>query len=205
MSGTFDPSDFVEALPNKPNLLFPDEKQQARFELGVSMMVYKWDALDIAVANQWGGLDSAEKRDWITAIIIDLFKDGKIVDVQLIEETLMYAMFDEFETNVEDESALPIAAGIIQIYRQCDAGDYSTVESLYLDWQANANKEPPKKVVVEDSSDEDENVEENEGVYEEDVAMQLDGMQLVDTTEDIDEPIVDEDGFELVQKKGKRR
>ena len=55
----------VEAPTEAKNLQFEDEKQQARFELGVSMMVYKWEALEVAVANSWGGPSSAEKRDWI--------------------------------------------------------------------------------------------------------------------------------------------
>lgn len=99
----------VEAPTEAKNLQFEDEKQQARFELGVSMMVYKWEALEVAVANSWGGPSSAEKRDWITAIVVDLFKSEKIVDAATIEETLLYAMIDEFDTNVEDESTVPIA------------------------------------------------------------------------------------------------
>ena len=93
--------DCVEAPQGANNLLFKDEKQQARFELGVSMMIYKWDALDVAVENQWGGPDSAEKRDWITAIIVDLFKTEKVVETILIEETLLYAMVDVYKSQVK--------------------------------------------------------------------------------------------------------
>ncbi|SSD59150.1 related to Pre-rRNA-processing protein TSR2 [Saccharomycodes ludwigii] len=204
-----DVTDYVEAIKPHTNLQFTDEKQQARFELGVSMMIYKWDALDVAVENQWGGVDSAEKRDWITSIIVDLFKDNKIVDVQLIEETLFYAMVDEFETQIEDDSALPISMGIIGIWRQCAAHDYSIVEQLYLQWknkqenrQQNINS---RRVQVgndplnPDVSDEEEEEEQND--YDD---MDIDEPpSLVQPKPDM--PIVDDDGFELVQKKGKRR
>lgn len=196
----------VEAPQGANNLLFKDEKQQARFELGVSMMIYKWDALDVAVENQWGGPDSAEKRDWITAIIVDLFKTEKVVETILIEETLLYAMVDEFDTNVEDDSAVFIANGIIELYKQCQALDYSTVESLYLAWQEKQKNKSIKRVVqvkddplnpdVSDSEDEEDYDEEES----QDVDMDVDEQQQTNP-----EPIIDEDGFEVVQKKGRRR
>lgn len=196
----------VEAPQGANNLLFKDEKQQARFELGVSMMIYKWGALDVAVENQWGGPDSAEKRDWITAIIVDLFKTEKVVETILIEETLLYAMVDEFDTNVEDDSAVFIANGIIELYKQCQALDYSTVESLYLAWQEKQKNKSNKRVVqvkddplnpdVSDSEDEEDYDEEES----QDVDMDVDEQQQTNP-----EPIIDEDGFEVVQKKGRRR
>lgn len=196
----------VEAPQGANNLLFKDEKQQARFELGVSMMIYKWDALDVAVENQWGGPDSAEKRDWITAIIVDLFKTEKVVETILIEETLLYAMVDEFDTNVEDDSAVFIANGIIELYKQCQALDYSTIESLYLAWQEKQKNKSNKRVVqvkddplnpdVSDSEDEEDYDEEES----QDVDMDVDEQQQTNP-----EPIIDEDGFEVVQKKGRRR
>ncbi|CDO92252.1 unnamed protein product [Kluyveromyces dobzhanskii CBS 2104] len=201
-----DVSDFVEAVDGQATLLLPDEKQQARFELGVSMLVYKWEALEVAVVNQWGGPESADKRDWVTSVIIDLFKNERIVDVQLLEETLVYAMFDEFDTNVEDESALPIAAAIILIYRECVAQNYSSVEQLYLSWMQNKDKSDASKlVVVAESSDEEENNEE--GGEDVDMDMDVDVPHLVasESQPAASEPIVDEDGFELVQKKGKKK
>ncbi|CUS20194.1 LAQU0S01e01112g1_1 [Lachancea quebecensis] len=205
MSSTIDESAYVEASNGQACLAFKDEKQEARFELGVSMMVYKWDALSIAVENGWGGPESAEKRDWVTAVIVDLFKSEKIVDVTLIEETLLYAMADEFDTNVEDDSALPIAAGIVEIYKQCDAQDFSTVEKLYLEWtEKQKNKEGKRIVQVEEdplNPDASESEEE-----EEDVEFEIeDSMAVDEMTENNTEPVVDEDGFELVQKKGRRR
>lgn len=198
---------FVEAPVGAKNLEFEDEKQQARFELGVSMMVYKWGALEVAVANNWGGPSSAEKRDWVTAIVVDLFKDEKFVDAAMIEETLLYAMIDEFDTNVEDESALPIAVGVIDIYKQCQALDYSVVEELYTNWlerqktgetaqsQVVQIQEDPLNPDVSSCDESDHEEYEQEAEEEADVEM---------TQGSRNEPVVDEDGFELVQKKGRR-
>lgn len=196
---------FVEAGPESKNLTFADEKQQSRFELAVCMMVYKWDDLETAVDNGWGGPESAAKRDWITAIIVDLFKTQKVVDAALIEETMLYAMVDEFDTNVEDDSALPIAVGIINLYKECSEGNYSMLEELYTKWEQKQKNKPHhvKHVhVEEDPLNPDSAIEEDD-----------EEIELVEEDDDDDEmgeqssnrgPIVDDDGFELVQKKGKR-
>ena len=198
-----DETAYVQAEQDRANLMFQDEKQQARFELGVSMMIYKWDALDVAVENNWGGPNSSEKRDWVTGIIVDLFKHEKVVDVALIEETLLYAMVDEFETNVEDESALPIAMEIINIYNDCFNLNYNKVEKLYLEWEEKQKSKQPKRVVHvegdddEDDDDEDEYYDDDEDEDMDEIVPNLVSSKL--------EPIVDDDGFELVQPKGRRK
>ncbi|SCU90425.1 LAME_0E08504g1_1 [Lachancea meyersii CBS 8951] len=211
MASNIDQWAYVEAEKDKANLAFEDEKQMARFELGVSVAVYKWEPLELAVQNGWGGPESAEKRDWVSAIVVDLFKNGKIVEVALIEETLLYAMMDEFETNVDDESALPIAALILDIYKQCQAEDYSTVEKLYLEWKEKQERVEVKRNIqigndpwnpdVSDSENDDEEEDQN------DVEASVPSL-VQDTDVDMDaenvEPVVDEDGFELVQKKGRK-
>lgn len=211
-----DSSDFVEALEGEKSLKFVDEKQQANFELGVSMIVYSWEALEIAVANQWGGAQSEAKRDWITAIVIDLFNE-KIVDVELVEETILNAMVDEFDVNVEDDSSLPIADNIIKIYRKCADKDYTQVHQLYETWQQKqqdrSSRQNNLNVTVNedpenpDVSDEDEDEDQEDG----NDAPQLIGQPIQEDVEmgDADNepsgPVVDDDGFELVQKKGKKR
>lgn len=197
----FDDTIYVEAGDECTNLTFTDEKQQARFELAVSMMVYKWDDLETAVDNGWGGPDSAAKRDWITAIIIDLFKTQKVVDAALIEETMLYAMMDEFDTNVEDESALPIAVGIINLYKECAAHNYNTLEGLYLKWEEKQRNKPHhvKHIhVEEDPMNPDSCIEEED----EEIELVEDDAETRENQSKT-ELIVDDDGFELVQKKGK--
>ncbi|CAI4654817.1 rRNA accumulation- protein [Saccharomyces cerevisiae] len=198
-----DETAFVQAEQGKTNLMFSDEKQQARFELGVSMVIYKWDALDVAVENSWGGPDSAEKRDWITGIVVDLFKNEKVVDAALIEETLLYAMIDEFETNVEDDSALPIAVEVINIYNDCFNLNYNKVENLYLEWQEKQRTKKSKRV-VHIEGDDDEEDEDEEDYDDEDEDEEMDEV-VSDLVSSKPEPIVDEDGFELVQPKGRRK
>lgn len=201
---SIDVADYVEAEDGSKTLRFGEEKQQAKFELGVCMAVYKWDELNTAVENSWGGANSAEKRDWVSGIVIDLF-DEKIVDIGLIEETLLYAMVDEFDTEVDNDSALVIADMVMKTYRQVAQRDYTLVDELYEKWQQKqASKQAQNKVVVgadpnnPDASDEsdDEPALEEPGIRDNDDDMEMEEEQG---------PIIDDDGFQMVQKGRKHR
>jgi len=208
-----DSSDYVEAVEGEKSLRFSDEKQQANFELGVSMIIHSWEALEIAVVNQWGGPQSEAKRDWITAIVVELF-DGKIVDVELVEETILNAMVDEFDVNVEDDSSLPIADRVIKIYRECADKNYEKVRQLYSNWEQKqkdrANRQANLNITINEDP-ENPDTSDDEDDEEEDEVPQLTGQPIqedVEMGEANDEstgPVVDDDGFELVQKKGKKR
>jgi pre-rRNA-processing protein TSR2 len=205
MTYQIDVTDFIEA-PEGTSLAFSDEKQQANFELGVSMIIHSWEILEIAVANQWGGPNSNAKRDWVSDVVIDLFKSN-VVDIQLIEETILYAMQDEFDVNVEDDSSLPIADKIIKVYRQVALGDFSTVHAMYQQWTERQSQraqrqnlhvhihEDPENPDVSDDDDEDEDLELQ------DSSMEID----MEEPQEPQGPIIDDDGFELVQKKGRRK
>jgi len=200
MSTVIDPTDYVEAPEGVNSLRYGDEKQQAKFELGVCMAIYKWEELNTAVENQWGGPNSADKRDWMSAIVIELFNE-KIVDIQLIEETLLYAMVDEFDTEVDNDSALEIAALVMKFYKDVGNKLYQQIDEFYAKWQAKqGSTNPSAKVEVAadpnnpDVSDSESDDDEEEHVHNDD-SMDVDHPQ---------EPIVDEDGFELVQSKGRR-
>ncbi|RLV88431.1 Pre-rRNA-processing protein TSR2 [Meyerozyma sp. JA9] len=197
-----DVADYVEAENGSKTLRFGDEKQQAKFELGVCMAVYKWDELNTAVENSWGGANSAEKRDWISGIVIELFEE-KLVDVGLIEETLLYAMVDEFDTEVDNDSALIIADLIMRIYRLVAQRDYALVDELYQKWtDKQAVRQQQNKVVV--SADPNNPDVSDESDDEDEEAPQLVEENDMDMEEDSG-PIIDDDGFQMVQKGRKHR
>lgn len=208
---SIDPTDFVQVEGDQTTLKFGDPKQQAKFELGVCMAIYKWEELTTAVENSWGGPNSAEKRDWMSGVIIDLF-DEKAVDIILIEETLLYAMVDEFDTEIDNDSALAIADLVLKLYRDCIIKDYSRIDELYLKYQLKLgqNSQPNKVIVradpnnpdVSDDEDDEDDEDNSLGVNIAPPLVQDDGMDIdVPPTG----PIIDDDGFELVQKRGRRR
>ncbi|KAI5956648.1 TSR2 [Candida margitis] len=204
MTTSIDPTDYVEV--ENGNLSFPIEAQQAKFELGVCMAVYKWEELATAVENSWGGPKSAEKRDWISGIVIDLFKESSVVDIQLIEETLLYAMVDEFDVQVDNDSALEIAALVMKFYKQVQEHKYDQVDALYAKWQEKRSTHGENRHVHidEDPNNPDVSDDDDDEEEDEDDDMEIDGNND-GKQEHKEEPIVDDDGFQLVQKKGRRR
>ncbi|CCK69070.1 Tsr2p KNAG_0B06420 [Huiozyma naganishii CBS 8797] len=199
----------IECDQGQNSLLFGDEKQQARFELGLSMLVHGWDSLDIAVVNQWGGPESADKRDWITSVVVDLFKENKTLDSAVLEETLLYAMFDEFDTHVDDGSAQMIALGMLKLYDECRQLNFNTVEKLYGKWMEKQRRgvDTTRYVQINEVSGTDDEGDEDEDDEDEDMGMdgEMEANAGIPELTTAPEPVVDDDGFELVQKKGKRR
>ena len=62
------------------------------FEEGVGYILKSWTALKLAVEQDWGGVESAEKRDWMIDVIVDIF--GKRKEKKLL-----------FGTNLNNQDA----------------------------------------------------------------------------------------------------
>lgn len=202
---TINTADYVlESAVKDAPLTFNDKKKQARFELGVCMAVYGWDNLQTAVEAQWGGADSADKRDWLVGNVVEMF-DESYLECEDIEDRLVGVMEDEFGTVLEDDSALPVAAQVISIWRECDKGDFSTVDALYKLYQEKEEKrkagliKPTKVEVTGGESD-----SEYSDVEDDDETPAPAGDIEMEEAEP-QGPVVDDDGFELVQKKGKNK
>ena len=198
---SIDPTDFVQVEDDSTSLKFEDPKQQAKFELGVCMAIYKWEELATAVENSWGGPTSADKRDWLSGVIIDLF-DEKAVDIMLIEETLLYAMVDEFDTEIDNDSALIIGDLILKLYRDCALKNYARVDELYANYQQKQALGARAQKVEISADPNNPDVSDDDDEEEDESAPQL----VEEDSMDVDNgPVIDDDGFELVQPKGPRR
>ncbi|QPG74471.1 hypothetical protein FOA43_001801 [Brettanomyces nanus] len=190
---------YLAALPGQKTLILSDEKKQNTFELGVSMIIYKWDTLNIAVDSKWGGPESEGKRDWLTAIIIDAFKENNEIDIIYIHEMLFNAMEDEFGVIVEDESTVVIGQKVVEIYKECLEGNFDHVHRMYEDWRSKQERRHKTEVVIK----EDE-LNPDVSDVEEVVPDLVDEMDVDDDRDDRrDQRPVDDDGFTLVIRKKK--
>lgn len=200
-----DPGTLVADLPNATLLPFPTDKQDANFELGVSMAIHGWYTLTTAVDNLWGGPQSAEKRDWISGVVVDEFKNNKEIDIIYIHELLCGAMEDEFDTVIEDESTIQVAQKIVNCYKQCKENYFDQIKDMYAKWLARQqNKQKIIANIVNDPLN--PNVSDSE---EEDVEFDQD-YEMMDIVDDQqvkrkEEPIIDDDGFTVVTGKSGRR
>lgn len=178
-------------------------QMQAKFDLGISLVLANWQALSIAVDNEWGGIDSKDKRDWFAGAISDQFASSPETDNQDLEDMLLQIMEDEFELALDDGSECLVAATILRIKEEILCRDFSTVDAM---WEAFKTKKVKAKAVrVGPASDDGDSVDDESGSDDED-------QEMVDADETIPklreskprvEPEVDEDGFTKVV--GKRR
>jgi pre-rRNA-processing protein TSR2 len=111
-------------------------------------------------------------------------------------------MLDEFEVNVDDESAFEVAEGILKVRRDCARGDFKGVEALNEKWNAKGG-EKMRDMFVKKERDEKE--DETSGSEDEDKEGGADvKMEEAPQLVRVKEPVVsevDEDGFTKVTKK----
>lgn len=170
-----------------------EQKIVAYFELAVSLHLWRWPALTLAVTNEWGGPDSSDKRDWLAGTIADMFTTAKNApEIEDIEDVLSQVLSDEFSVVLEDDSAYDLATAISLAFTECQEGRFEKIEQLKVQFQNS--KPPPPKKVVDDESDSSSGTDGE--VEEQGEAMEVDAPAR-------QEPVIDDDGFELVQGKGK--
>jgi pre-rRNA-processing protein TSR2 len=168
-----------------------------------------WPALTIAVTSNWGGPESAEKRDWFAGAVSDLFAERPDTDVYDVEAVMLQVMQDEFDLNVEDESEIVVAEEIMKIRKETLDGDFSGVESVKRRFEERRGRIPQNVQLVkhkhdddESSSDDDDN--DNDNDKDGDVEMGDAAPALVPTHCERQEPEVDDEGFTKVVGKKKR-
>lgn len=116
--------------------------RQTNFEQSVAYALHLWPALTLSVTNNWGGPDSADKRDWFAGAIVDLFpeftdtppdpskKTVEEPDQEYVETFMLQVMVDEFEVNVDDESGVEVAQQIMLARTQCAEGQFDEYNKL---------------------------------------------------------------------------
>ncbi|KAI9448402.1 Pre-rRNA-processing protein TSR2-domain-containing protein [Lactarius indigo] len=159
------------------------------FARGVIARLEQWPALRIAVEQGWGGPESRAKQRWLASELVDAFDEQQPTPGRGVLE-------DEFGASVEDGSVEAVAADVVALW---GAG-----EEAVREWERKAEGARAKRVDVReevvDEEDEDEVMEDEE--EDEDEVPQLsraagDSQQRPSKPE----PVVDDDGFTLVQKR----
>ena len=198
----------AEAPPSAPNPAL------ILFARGVIARLELWPALRIAIEQGWGwGWGTAsppgnpgpgpssrlEKRRWLASEIVDAFDNNdkkKTPDAEYIALMLAQVLEDEFDAMFEDGSVEAVAEDIVALW---GAG-----EDVVGVWERKAEGVRGKKVDVreevgsDEDGDEDEWEDEESGEEGEEGAPQLVPAEVQGPARP--RPIIDEDGFTLVQK-----
>jgi len=184
------------------------------FARGVIARLELWPALRIALEQGWGtggGPSSREKRRWLASEIVDAFvvdnsddsaaaaAGVRTPDAEYIGLMLAQVLEDEFDAAFEDGSVEAVAGDIVALW---GAG-----EDVVGMWERKAEGVRGKKVDVRVEVGSDEDGDEGEGEWEDEESGEEgeeEAPQLVPAAEvqrpARPRPIIDEDGFTLVQK-----
>ncbi|PNS15097.1 Pre-rRNA-processing protein TSR2 [Sphaceloma murrayae] len=188
-------SSATHAPPSQPDL-------QTVFDHTLHHLLVLWPALSTAVAEQWGGPDSSDKRDWLAGRISELFDERPETDALDLEDVLLQVMADEFEVNLDDDSEVGLAREIMRLRAEVGSGEMGFVREV----RARMEKRGATAQMIARAGgqgEEGESSDEEEDEEGEDDTEMGDAPALVERREKV-EPEVDEEGFTMVKKKGRR-
>ncbi|XP_041330443.1 pre-rRNA-processing protein TSR2 homolog isoform X2 [Pyrgilauda ruficollis] len=82
----------------------PGVEARALFAEGVRAVLGGWAALQLAVAQGFGGPQGSEKAAWLSSALLDFFTQNADLEQEEVEDFLAEVMDNEFDTVVEDGS-----------------------------------------------------------------------------------------------------
>ncbi|KAH7312386.1 Pre-rRNA-processing protein TSR2-domain-containing protein [Stachybotrys elegans] len=209
----------TKTMASATTTLPPAATRQSQFEQGVAYALHLWPALTLSVQSGWGGPDSEDKRSWFAGAVVELFPEftdapptqsdkknpaPQEPDVEDVETVLLQVMCDEFEVNVDDDSAMEVAGQIIRARTQCALGQYDEVNSLKERFENRKGKKVDQLFKKAEDADQDTDWESDDSGDsedgDEDVNMD-EAPALVSVPKEKPAPEVDEDGFTKVTRK----
>ncbi|KPV77306.1 uncharacterized protein RHOBADRAFT_33490 [Rhodotorula graminis WP1] len=193
------PAADAQQQQQQPPVAPAEERALALFARSALDLFDMWPALRLAISHGWGG-DGKEGKTAIAEDVVDLLMEQGIPlpAADDVAATLLHVVGNEFDVDLEDGSEVLVARDLVALWRECLGRD-----------RGGARFEARR----EGGGDEDESSDEGSEFDESGSDDEMDGIeeeehapQLVETRPR-EEPVVDEDGFELVQtkKKGGRR
>ncbi|XP_042465935.1 pre-rRNA-processing protein TSR2-like [Zingiber officinale] len=96
---------------------------------GISLVLSRWEALQVAIRNQWGGGDSHQKHDELVSFILTFFSRPDVC-VDDLEHALEEKMVLSFNTMVDDGSVEEVAEQLMIMYEECLHGNFEVIEKL---------------------------------------------------------------------------
>ncbi|KKK21603.1 pre-rRNA processing protein [Aspergillus rambellii] len=177
-------------------------------DLGITLAINSWPAMNLAVQSNWGGPTSSDKRDWLCGAISEMVNERPETDAEDLEDVLIQVMNDEFDVVVDDESAGSVAVQIMEVREYVARGEFGPIQEMWEAWQRKSQKGGDTAVAgfrrVE-ARDEDQETDDDDDEEEEEDDVDMDeAPPLVRAPRERAEPEVDEDGFTKVVGKKRR-
>ena len=168
------------------------------FKVAIDAIFKNWTALQMLVKQGAGGPQSREKAEWMTGVTENWFYENKDLEVFEVSDFLDEIMINEFTVSVDDGSLDDVARSICEFYAVCKSSDVETVMAKLqsLPKYNLANVQIQEYNYVDDSGPAN-------------YLQKLDKMEIKEPKVKVEKekiaPEIDEDGFETVKSRKKRR
>ncbi|XP_047310939.1 pre-rRNA-processing protein TSR2-like [Impatiens glandulifera] len=168
----------------------------ARFlEQGIGLLFSRWNALQMAVADNWGGGDSILKSQNFAAEVLLWFThpNEAVLYIDDLEDILDESMVSLFDSEIEDNSIEEIAEKLMVMHEECLQGNYNSIQILLNDDVHHIRQAAAAAAAAADVIDE----------FEAMVLVENPGPQA--RVDEPNAPEVDEEGWRIVGPRRRRR
>eukprot|EP01023_Acetabularia_acetabulum_P048434 TRINITY_DN5119_c0_g1_i1.p1 TRINITY_DN5119_c0_g1~~TRINITY_DN5119_c0_g1_i1.p1 ORF type:complete len:197 (-),score=45.66 TRINITY_DN5119_c0_g1_i1:95-685(-) len=174
--------------------------QISRFKEGLKLILDRWYILNLAVEMRWGSGEPSLKKEILFENILDLFITRKDLDELDLEDFFDEFFQVEFQIQAEDGSLQEVARDLITFYFECSEDNYQRIDHLQSYQPFPVNKDV--QLVQSDNEDEEDGDEDAmEVIEEEQEGDKKQQEQQQQQQQNRNTPVVDDDGFQLVQRK----
>ncbi|XP_074990982.1 pre-rRNA-processing protein TSR2 homolog [Calonectris borealis] len=101
----------------------PGVEDGGLFAQGVRAVLGGWAALQLAVAQGFGGPRGPEKAAWLAGALQEFFTQNAELGEEEVEEFLAEVMDNEFDTAVEDGSLRQVSRELVTLFARASRGD----------------------------------------------------------------------------------
>jgi len=162
------------------------------FNQSIDAIFKNWSALQLAVAHQSGGPQSREKAEWLVGATENWFNEnGNLQDYE-VADFLEEIILTEFNLQIDDGSLLEIGRKVCEYYEFCSKNEDSAIRNKLL----SLPRCDLAKCKIED---EDNEMEDEDDVTE--GVLKIDNLEISERKG----PEIDEDGFEVVGSRKKKK
>ncbi|XP_074427785.1 uncharacterized protein LOC141737069 [Larus michahellis] len=98
-------------------------EERGLFAQGVRAVLGGWAALQLAVAQGFGGPQSPEKAAWLVGALQDFFTQNEDLAEEEVEDFLAEVMDNEFDTAVEDGSLQLVSRQLVSLFARARGGE----------------------------------------------------------------------------------
>eukprot|EP00092_Neocalanus_flemingeri_P020571 GFUD01022286.1.p1 GENE.GFUD01022286.1~~GFUD01022286.1.p1 ORF type:complete len:170 (-),score=50.98 GFUD01022286.1:73-582(-) len=164
------------------------------FKHAIDAIFKNWSALQLAIAHQSGGPQSKEKAEWLVGATEAWFYENKDLQDWEVGDFLEDVVLTEFNLQIDDGSLVEIGRKICEYFEFCSKNNESDIRTKLL----SLPRCDLAKCQVEE--DDDNDMEETQDVTDES-EVKIDNLEISEKQE----PVVDEDGFQMVSSKKKKK